>query len=564
MRRATPRGNVAQSPLQDGGSEVSEDAGSVTADRQTAGGPAYYTRQATGLVREISFGSNIALNVSFISLPLAVLIATQAPFAFPGASPFWVTVICAALCIFPVLMYGLFMSVMPRSGGDYVFVSRTLHPWVGFAANFNITAWYLLVIAYFGYLLAPFGFSSAFTTFGVAADSKRLVDWGTTLGTNKTWGFAIGAVTLVIVAGLMSLSLRRALQIYKVLFAISLVGIVLSILLLLIHGRGDFTGSVQRFGGNYDKVIADAHKAGYEGGATFSFKNTILAMPLAFASFGYAIVTTYAGGEVRSARSRGTRAMLASLAISAILVAAMMALASRTFGNDFLGSATFLSNNGAKEYPFASPSFFFFFVSMLTTSKLLIALISLSFIVAFIVALPATFLIATRNLFAWSFDRILPDKVSAVDERSHSPLIANVIVLIVTLIYLALIVWGSSKFLEIFFTAGMAELLTFFVVAIAAIAFPFTRRALYDGSPIKKSIAGIPVLAIVGVLALAVYVLFFYPLATNDTLGANTTTGWVATAIIAGIGILLYPISYLVNRARGVDLGLAFKQLPPE
>ena len=71
-------------------------------------------------------------------------------------------------------------------------------------------------------------------------------------------------------------------------------------------------------------------------------------------------------------------------------------------------------------------------------------------------------------------------------------------------------------------------------------------------------------LAIVGLLALAVYALFFYPLATNDTLGANTTTGWIATAIIAGIGILLYPISYLLNRARGVDLGLAFKQLPPE
>jgi APA family basic amino acid/polyamine antiporter len=201
---------------------------------------------------------------------------------------------------------------------------------------------------------------------------------------------------------------------------------------------------------------------------------------------------------------------------------------------------------------------------MLTTSKFLIALISLSFIVAFIVALPATFLIATRNLFAWSFDRILPDKVSAVDERTHSPIIANAIVLVVTLIYLALIVWGSSKFLEIFFTAGLAEILTFFVVALAAIAFPFTRKALYGGSPIKKSIAGIPVLAIVGVLALAVYALFWYPLATNDTLGANTTTGWVATAIIAGIGILLYPISYLLNRARGVDLGLAFKQLPPE
>ena len=529
-----------------------------------ASGPSLYVRQATGLVREISVGSNIALNVSFVSLPLAVLIATQAPFAFPGASPFWVTVIAAALCVFPVLLYGLFMAVMPRSGGDYVFVSRTVHPWVGFAANFNITAWYLLVIAYFGYLLAPFGFSSAFTTLGVAADSKWFTDAGATLATSKNWGFVTGAITLVLVALMMSLSLHRALQIFKVLFALSLVGVVVSVILLLIHGRGDFVDAAARFGGNYDKIIADAHSAGYAGGSGFDFKNTILAMPLAFASFGYAIVTAYAGGEVRSPRSSGMRAMLWSLLISGALVALLMGLASRTFGNDFLGSATFLSNNGDEAYPFGSPSFFFFYVSMLTGSSFVIALISFSFIVAFIVALPATFLIATRSLFAWSFDRILPSRVSDVNERTRSPLVANAVVLAATLIYLGLIVYGSSKFLEIFFTAGMAELLTFMVVALTAIWFPFRRRALYEASPIRRAMGGIPMLALVGVAALLVYILFFYPLATNDTLGANTTTGWVATAIIAGLGILIYPVSYLINKARGVDLRLAFRQLPPE
>jgi amino acid transporter len=526
--------------------------------------PSLYTRQATGLVREISPGSNIALNVSFVSLPLAVLIATQAPYAFPGASPFWVTVIAAALCVFPVLLYALFMAVMPRSGGDYVFVSRTVDPWVGFAANFNITAWYLLVIAYFGYLLAPFGFSSAFTTLGVAADSTWFTDAGATLATSKNWGFVTGAVTLVLVAVMMSLSLHRALQIFKVLFALSLVGVAISVILLLIHGRDDFVDAVARFGGSYDKVIADAHTAGYAGGSGFDFKNTILAMPLAFASFGYAIVTAYAGGEVRSPRGSGMRAMLWSLLISGALVAVLMGLASRTFGNDFLGSATFLSNNGDEAYPFGSPSFFFFYVSMLTESSFVIALISFSFIVAFIVALPATFLIATRSLFAWSFDRILPSRVSDVNQRTHSPLVANAVVLAVTLIYLVLIVYGSSKFLEIFFTAGMAELLTFMVVALTAIWFPFRRRALYEASPIRRSLGGLPMLVLVGVAALLVYILFFYPLATNDTLGANTTTGWVATAIIAGLGIAIYPVSYLINKARGIDLRLAFRELPPE
>jgi basic amino acid/polyamine antiporter, APA family len=527
-------------------------------------GASYYTRQATGLVREISVGSNIALNVSFVSLPLAALVATEAPFSFPGANPFWVTVICVILCIVPTLLYGMLTKVMPRSGGDYVFVSRTIHPWLGFAANFNISAWYLLVIAYFGYLLAPLGFSPAFTALGVATHNSTFLQWGATLGTSKPWGFAIGAIILVLCAALMSMSLRRALKIYGVLFLFSLVSVALSIIVLAIHGRGDFISSVTQFGGNYNKIITDAHKAGYAGSATFSFKNTILAMPLAFASFGYAIVSAYAGGEIRSAKTRSLRAMLYSLAISGILVALLMALALRTFGNDFLGSATYLSNTGSKLYPFGSPAFFFFFVSMVAHNPVLIGLINFSYIAAYVVALPATFLIVSRNLFAWSFDRVLPDKVSDVNEKTHSPIVANVIILIATLLYLVLIIWGTTGFLDIFYTAGLAELLTFFVVAITGILFPVLRRELYERSPIRGTFLGVPTISLIGIAALIIYALFFYPLATNDVLGANTTLGWVITGVIAGVGILGYPVSYLLNRARGIDLSLAFKQLPPE
>jgi basic amino acid/polyamine antiporter, APA family len=527
-------------------------------------GASYYTRQATGLVRDISVGSNIALNVSFVSLPLAALVATVAPFSFPGANPFWVTVICVLLCIVPTLLYGMLTKVMPRSGGDYVFISRTIHPWLGFAANFNISAWYLLVIAYFGYLLAPFGFSPAFTALGVATHNNTFLQWGATLGTSKPWGFAIGAIILVLCALLMSLSLRRALKIYGVLFLFSLVSIVLSIIILIIHSRGDFISTVAQYGGNYNKIIADAHKAGYAGSATFSFKNTILAMPLAFASFGYAIVSAYAGGEVRSARTRSLRAMLYSLAISGVLVALLMGLALRTFGNDFLGSATYLSATGSKLYPFGSPSFFFFFVSMVAHNPVLIGLINFSYIAAYVVALPATFLIVSRNLFAWSFDRVLPDKVSDVNAKTHSPIVANVIILIATLLYLVLIVWGTTGFLEIFYTAGLAELLTFFVVAVTGILFPIVRRELYERSPIRGTILGIPTISLIGIASLLIYALFFYPLATNNVLGANTTLGWVITGVIAGVGIIGYPVSYLLNRARGVNLSLAFKQLPPE
>jgi amino acid transporter len=538
-------------------------AGSSPAAAPVQAASGLYTRQASGLVRDISPGAGIALNVSFISIPLAVLIATQAPSAFPGASPFWVAVFAGVLCIFPTLLYATFTAVMPRAGGDYVFVSRTLHPWAGFAANFNITAWYLLVIAYFAYLLTPFGLSTAFATIGATAHSATFTRWATDVST-KGWEFGIGAVTLILVAGLMSLSLRRALAVYKWLFAISLVGVAIAFVLLLFNDGSDFRHAVTRYGGSYSGMIVAAHKAGFSGSSGFDLGNTILAMPLAFASFGYAIVTAYAGGEIRSPKTSARRVMLMSLGISVVIVAVLMALSSRTFGNGFLGASTYLSNAGSKAYTLPAAASFFFYVSMLTSSTPVIVVLNLSFIVAIVVALPATFLIATRSLFAWSFDRIIPDKVSEVNERTRSPVVANVLVLAVTLIYLAVIVFAGGGFLKLLYTSGIAELLTFLVVAIAGIAFPYARRRMYGGSSVRKSILGLPALSVIATISLAVYILFFVSLLTADALGANGSDGIRATYIIAIIAVLIYPVSKALNRRRGVDLELAFQELPPE
>src|SRR5205807_8982409 len=65
----------------------------------SAGG-GLYTRQSSGLVRDIAVGSNIVLNSSFVSIPLAALVASQAPFAFPGASTILVSDLIVVLCIY--------------------------------------------------------------------------------------------------------------------------------------------------------------------------------------------------------------------------------------------------------------------------------------------------------------------------------------------------------------------------------------------------------------------------------------------------------------------------------
>jgi amino acid permease len=142
--------------------------------------------------------------------------------------------------------------------------------------------------------------------------------------------------------------------------------------------------------------------------------------------------------------------------------------------------------------------------------------------------------------------------------------VANGLVLLVTLIYLAVIVFAGGGFLKLLYTSGIAEILTFFVVAIAGIVFPYRRRRMYETSSVRKTILGLPALTVIAIVALAVYILFFVSLCTSDALGANGPDGIRATYIIAIIAILIYPVSKALNRRRGVDLGLAFQELPPE
>jgi amino acid transporter len=159
---------------------------------------------------------------------------------------------------------------------------------------------------------------------------------------------------------------------------------------------------------------------------------------------------------------------------------------------------------------------------------------------------------------------VIPDRVSEVSERTRSPLVANMLVLAVTLIYLAVIVFAGGGFLKLLYTAGIAELLTFFVVALAGIVFAYRRRQLYAASSVRSTILGLPALSVIAAVSLAVYILFFVSLCTADALGANGSDGIRATYIIAIIAILIYPVSKALNRRRGVDLGLAFQELPPE
>src|SRR5579875_85356 len=144
-------------------------------------GRSFYTRKSSGLVREMSLSSNIATAMLFMSPPLAVLTLTGGPSALPGANPFWTNVVAAVLALAPAALWAYFLVLMPRSGGDYVFSSRALHPWIGFVANFSFIAWVLIAGVVTAEQTASLGLSSMFASLGALNHSATMTHWAADL-----------------------------------------------------------------------------------------------------------------------------------------------------------------------------------------------------------------------------------------------------------------------------------------------------------------------------------------------------------------------------------------------
>ena len=98
-----------------------------------------FVRQSTGLVREASALDATIFNAVF-SAPVGATLAWGVFFAlsvFQGADLVSATVISFVLNIPVLVMMSLLASSMPRTGGDYVWVSRILSPPLATVSNFG-------------------------------------------------------------------------------------------------------------------------------------------------------------------------------------------------------------------------------------------------------------------------------------------------------------------------------------------------------------------------------------------------------------------------------------------
>ena len=106
-----------------------------------------FVRPASGLVREITAWQVFGFNVMNANIGIGLVWLTLlGPGLYPGAN-LYLAVLLAFVGILPLnLLYVRLAVAFPRSGGDYVSISRTLSPALGFAVNAAAMAYFCLFV----------------------------------------------------------------------------------------------------------------------------------------------------------------------------------------------------------------------------------------------------------------------------------------------------------------------------------------------------------------------------------------------------------------------------------
>ena len=163
----------------------------------------------------------------------------------------------------------------------------------------------------------------------------------------------------------------------------------------------------------------------------------------------------------------------------------------------------------------------------------------------------------------WSFDRIVPEKLSYVSDRTHTAVYAVILFTVVSEIGFIPSVYGGWG--AVVGNAVILLAIGYLITSISGILFPFRQRAIFDQSPsfVKAKIGPIYVISIIGIYATATSLFLLWAAITNSWIGGSPQS-YPYTFLSLFLGPLIYYIAKWYRARHGIDLSLAFKALPPE
>ena len=533
-------------------------------------GPGVFLRRSTGLVREVSLIDALLMNSIGMNVGIgAVFLFLQAQSFFPAGSMIAAVVIGTVLMAFTLLwVYSEFSAAMPRSGGDYVFVSRALHPFLGWLMAWSQGIWLIFFwIGFNAWFALTFAIPVSLQAIGGVTGASVLNDIATTI-TQPVWVFVLGSLINVAFGALLIFGGQGYWRWQKFAFLFAGGSILISAILLIMSGShvpAAWDVFVGKFGGlKFAEVIPAATAAGYtlpSASGGFDLTATLLMLPWVFFVVGYAQGSAQIGGEVKQAPRNQYIAMVGGVLINGAVLAILVWLFTSAVGIDWMGA---LGAVPADKLGMSVQPGFNFIVSLLTDSPILLAIIGIGFVMWAVNGTPLSELQATRYMLAWSLDRMVPGKLGDVSDKYHTPVKAIVFATITgEVALLALIVIPQASLLG----ALVAQLLAFIIVSIAGVVFPYRLPDVWRSAGGRR-VLGVPAVTLAGlggVLVLGtMMVMFVFNQTLNGAFGVTRDISLIVMGTVVGLGILWYIGARVYNRSRGFDISLAYREIPPE
>ena len=136
------------------------------------------------------------------------------PAFYPDANPL-IGPLIGFLLVLPVAgVYILFSIGIPRTGGDYVWVSRVANPGIGFVSNFALTLIVLSVVGSVAPWIGQWSFGEMFYDLGILGNNSNYISIANSLQSTGD-AFWIAAVFIVIAGLIVIASTKLAANVVK-------------------------------------------------------------------------------------------------------------------------------------------------------------------------------------------------------------------------------------------------------------------------------------------------------------------------------------------------------------
>jgi amino acid transporter len=571
-----------------------------------------FTRQSSGLVRDVSVMNALFFNTAaFIGGGLGwypvfyalafVPIGTMAGFTTYG----WAAIIVGAFCILLALIFASLTSIMPRSGGDYVFTSRIVPrvgPFLGWLESWTLAFASLAIIA-FEVPIFVRNLQITGRIIGIGTGSQFFNDANAWFAEQP--GYVTGLpgfiAALLVLAGIALVVLQPTRRFHRIITWLAVLGLIGGLLMfvlgLLVITPDKFAANLPQYTGGVTVEQLEAAAA-----ETFLTDQGLNLDPAVF-SFVAGIVflnyigfqySAYISGEIRGNVRRGILiAVLGALAIGVFMNSVYTDFISNRLGvnGQIAWGASYWGGFADPPLPLGQPN------SMPLTAAIaepglwpIWSLISVAVMLFPFLLCPVYIIFLSRVQLAWSLDRQVPEWFGEVSERLRAPANAIVAALIVAGVLAALqnfpilkaiglgalapsadpLLDGKLNLVSTLWFSILAAGLTWIMPGVNALLIRFTRPDLAADAPYAGAL---PVLGVVWLVFTVILYWFagINPIVTTitspseeGTLNYLNRTGITFTLIVFVAGIVVYAIAAWWNRSRGVDRSLMYKQLPPD